>query len=269
MPRFVPYFLMLFLCFGVITNSDADTGNNSEDTATAENPSESDTVSTKTNVKPDQAFSQWGGEGSLGWIASRGNTDNKSLNADLKIKFKIKSWLHNFSVKTKKISEEETVTAERYLYTQQARLRFSKKTYIFEALRYDDDRFDGFEYQSSVTVGVGWYLIDSDRQNFDLEFGAGSRRTRLETGDESSSENVGRISQHYDVKLTETSELIEDLLIETGESNTLSELTTAFKVSINKKLALKLSYNVKHNSDPQPGNKKTDRTTSANLVYGF
>ncbi len=275
--------LLLFACLSALaedstaTNNptavEPDSGLETDDTT----PSKEQKLENSVTNVPQSALaaestiykSGVGGEGSLGWIATRGNTNSKSLNADLKIDFRLGSWLHNFSVKAKQISEDKVVTSERYLYTQQARLSLSEHTYIFEAARYDDDRFDGFDYQASVTFGVGWFIIESDRQNLDLEFGTGYRQTALSALSGSSGEKIGRLSQHYDVRLSETSELIEDLLVEAGESNTTTEITTAFKVSINNKLALKLSYNVKQSSDPQPGKNNTDRTTSANLVYGF
>lgn len=209
------------------------------------------------------------GEGSLGWISNKGNTNNDSLNADLKINLEKKRWSHKIVVTAKKVRDEKIVTAERYLFTEKSDYTMSEHTYAFWSLRYDDDRFDGFEYQASASIGIGWKLLDREDHHFDLSLGAGYRQTELSLTGEDNDETIGRFSQHYDVRLSQSSELIQDLLVESGESNTTSEFTTAFKVSINGNLALKLSYNVKHNSNPPPGNVDRDRTTSANLVYGF
>ena len=42
-----------------------------------------------------------------------------------------------------------------------------------------------------------------------------------------------------------------------------------FSVSMTKKLALKLAYQVRYNSDVALGFKKTDQLLTTNLVYGF
>ena len=38
---------------------------------------------------------------------------------------------------------------------------------------------------------------------------------------------------------------------------------------MNEKLALKLGYQIRHNSDVSPGKKKTDQLVTTNLVYKF
>ncbi|MBN1377884.1 MAG: DUF481 domain-containing protein [Gammaproteobacteria bacterium] len=222
------------------------------------------------NTAPEQPpVKQFSGEGSLGWISSKGNTNNDSLNADLKAVLRSGRWLHSFAITAKKVKEEDVVTAERYLFTEKSDLAISEMTYAFESLRYDDDRFDGFEYQTSATIGIGWHLINVDTQHLNLELGAGYRRSELTATAEENSETISRLAQHYDVKLGDTTQLYQDLLIESGNLNTTSEFTAGLKLKINSKLALKLSYNVKHNSDPAPDNESTDRTTTINLVFGF
>ncbi len=150
-------------------------------------------------------------------------------------------------ITAKKVRDENVVTAERYVFTAKSDLALSEMTYAFGSLRYDDDSFDGFEYQASAALGIGWHLVNYDTQHLDLELGAGYRKTELTVTGEESSEAIGRLAQHYDINLGETSQFFQDLLVESGDSNTTTEFTAGLKVKINSKLALKLSYNVKHN----------------------
>jgi putative salt-induced outer membrane protein len=218
---------------------------------------------------PPEHENGFSGEGSLGWISNNGNTNNESLNGSIKTTIRSDWWAHNFSVSAKRVRDERTVTAERYVFTEKSDFTFSDTSYAFASLRYDDDRFDGFDYQASATVGIGWYLISSDTQHFDLELGAGYRKAKLSATGEKNNEVISRLAQHYDINFTNTSQFFQDMVIESGNTNTASEFIAGLKVSMNSKLALKVSYNVKRNSDPAPGSEKTDRTTAINLVFGF
>jgi putative salt-induced outer membrane protein len=58
-------------------------------------------------------------------------------------------------------------------------------------------------------------------------------------------------------------------LIETGSNNTFLQNDAGLAVSMNEKLALKLGYQVRHNSDVSPGKENTDQLITTNLVYKF
>jgi putative salt-induced outer membrane protein len=114
-----------------------------------------------------------------------------------------------------------------------------------------------------------------------MEIGIGYRRnqptpTATTSADEDSPEEIiSRLAEHYDVVLTDSTKFFQDLLIESGDSNTTSELGLGLKVDMNDSVALQLSYNVKRNSnppdsgDPDDPTVKTDRTMRLSLVFGF
>ncbi|HEX7025728.1 MAG TPA: DUF481 domain-containing protein [Gammaproteobacteria bacterium] len=208
------------------------------------------------------------GEGGLGMAVNRGNTESESLNAKLKLTFEHGRWKHQFVVDARKTSENEMTIGERYLFTEKTDYNLSERTYAFGAFRYDDDRFSGFEYQSSLTAGIGWHLIDSDKTRFDLEVGAGHKESKLETGlvDE---ETIGRFGEHFETQLTDTTRITQDLLVESGSDQTTSEFNTALNVAMNSHLALQLSFGIKHNSNPPAGLEDTDSVSSINLIYNF
>jgi putative salt-induced outer membrane protein len=250
---------------------DVSTPVDDSDTAEQDSTGQSDNTEAENTAPESPAKSENGfsGEGSLGWISNNGNTNNESLNGGIKTIIRSDWWAHSFSVSAKRVRDERAITAERYVFTEKSDFTFSDTSYAFASLRYDDDRFDGFEYQASAAIGIGWYLISSDTQHFDLELGAGYRKAKLSATGEKNNEKISRLAQHYDINFTDTSQFFQDLVIESGNTNTASEFIAGLKVSMNSNLALKLSYNVKRNSNPAPGSEKTDRTTAINLVFGF
>ncbi|GIX22127.1 MAG: hypothetical protein KatS3mg121_0910 [Gammaproteobacteria bacterium] len=245
------------------------------ETASAETAS-AETASAET--APAQAADtapSWTGQGGLGWIVNRGNSDNASVNGKFDLSRLHGGWSHRLGLTMKRVEERATITAERYLFTAKTEYRYSHWHYAFVSARYDDDRFDGFDYQASLTTGLGWHLIDRDTQHLDVELGAGRRQNRPADTGPTQAETIWRLAQHHDLQLGADAQWFQDLLVEASERNTASELTFGLKVAVNSHLALEVSHGIKHNSDPPPSADpaveilKTDRTTRITLVFGF
>jgi len=140
--------------------------------------------------------------------------------------------------------------------------------YMFGNLRYEDDRFSGYDYQLSESIGYGLRFVDRDTLRMDLEVGLGGRQIRTEGG-VSDSEAILRGAGRLAWTLSETAVFSEDLLIESGSDNTFSESVSALKLKINGNLAMKLSLTVRHSSQVPADTEATDTVTSVNLVYDF
>lgn len=222
-----------------------------------------------TTEQPSNKEKAFQGEGSLGLIINSGNSNNKSLNGNIKAQYKHSKWQHKFEIKAKKVQEKEKVKAERYLFTENSSYTFSERTFAFVSLRYDDDRFDGFDYQASLSSGLGWHLIDQKKTHLDVELGLGRRENVATKTQIRTEENIRRFSQHFNTTISKTTKLTEDILVESSDQNTTSEFNVGVRVAINTAVALKVGYNVKKNSDPPENTEPTDRTTSVTLVFGF
>lgn len=209
------------------------------------------------------------GKGGLGLIVNRGNTNNENFNATLQLAVESTSWKHTFGIDALKTTEGETTVAERYLFTEKTDYTLNEHAYIFGALRYDDDRFSGFKYQASLTTGLGWRVIDSDRTLFELELGGGYKRSKLEIDDTNEKETIGRFGEQFRIQLTESTQFSQNLLTEWGDDQTISEFKAALNVAMNSRLAIQIGYTIKHTSNPPLDRKDTDRSTSVNLVYSF
>ncbi len=213
---------------------------------------------------------KWTVEGGLGLVINNGNTNNQNLNANVQFEYAGDAWTHRTRFDATNTEEEDDVTGERYLLLHKSSYDFSELTYVFGALRYDKDRFSGFDYQASISGGIGWHFIRQERQTFDFELGAGYKESEQnEAPFEKIDEVIFRIAGGYMLKITENTEFTQGLLVEIGESNTSTDSETALAVSMTDKLALRLAYIVRHNSDPPAGNTSMDRRTTVNLIFKF
>lgn len=212
---------------------------------------------------------EWKGEGDLGYNSVAGNSESEALAVKLLISYVQNDWTHKAEVSANTASTDDKTSAEAYTFNFNSRYEFNEDVYGFGNYRYQDDRFSAFEYQSSLTGGVGYHVIKTEETILDAEIGAGFRSSERRLNQEKEDEAVilGKVS--YKQQLTDTTKLESYLLSEAGEENTYLEAEVAVKVAMTEQLALKIAYLAKHNTDVDPGTEKTDRYTTVSLNYNF
>jgi putative salt-induced outer membrane protein len=149
------------------------------------------------------------------------------------------------------------------------------------AARYEHDDFGANLWQGIVSLGYGYIALKDERNELSFEVGPGYKRyrpadTHIIVDSESvavrqptESEMVGRGLLNYKYKLTANTSFDDTLLVEAGSKNTYLQNDAGLAVSMTKKLALKVGFQVRHNTDVLPGTKNTDTLTTTNLVYSF
>ncbi len=204
----------------------------------------------------------------LGVVAARGNTDSETISFGVSAENDLRHWRHRGRFDALRSEEQDEATAERYLLEYNLNYKLSERSYVFGNLRHDRDLFSGFDFQLSETAGYGRLWVPRATLRLELQGGGGARQSRVTDG-ERQNEGIVRGAFLLRWAFAENAELRQHLTVESGESNTLTESLTSLKTKIVGKLGLKLSLNVRHNSDVPEGVKRTDTLTSINLVYDF
>jgi putative salt-induced outer membrane protein len=226
---------------------------------------------------------EWIGKGQLGFLDSKGNSDAESINGAIDMSRIDDAWKNAFHIEGLYGKSAGIVSAERILAREQTDYAISAATFAFGALRYEHDEFDGFQYQASLTGGVGYKFIDSDDDKLTAQVGAGYRRLRPETINkdpvsgavvsrvplDASGEAIGTVGTDYLHKFTPTTTLTNKFLVEYGSTNTLAHDEIALAVKMSTRLALSVGYAVTDNSKPPAPLKKVDTVTTVNLVFAF
>lgn len=241
----------------------------------------------------------WSGSGEVGFAAARGNAKSESLNAKLQLKKEDDTWKNHFylnalrnkgEVKTTVVEDGEPttvssfqLTSNRYEAGASVGYKLDERSYIVGALRYENDDFSAYEYQSVASIGYGYTMLKNERSELSFEIGPGYKRYRpvdtfTTVGDppeivvvhsDAEGEFVGRGLIAYRHKITDNTAFENTTLVEAGQDNTFLQNDAGLSVSINKSFALKVGYQVRHNSDTSPGTEKTDQLLTTNLVYNF
>jgi putative salt-induced outer membrane protein len=209
------------------------------------------------------------GNFSLGAIATSGNTESESANAELEAALEYAVWRHRVRASGYRASEEGETTAERYAAGVQSDYKFSARSYLFASARYERDEFGAFERRASVAAGVGRRFLDTERWLLELEAGAGRRVQEPAGSDTRERETIGRFRGGLRWSFAEGAALRQDVQVESGDSNTYTESVTALSSKLAGAWSLRVAYTVQHNSDVPAGTENTDTITSVSLEYGF
>jgi putative salt-induced outer membrane protein len=211
----------------------------------------------------------WSGEVSLAYILSNGNSENETLGTKSKVIRNGDKWRGTGRFDAVNSSSEEERTAEKYFVSGQLDNKLDDVSYLFTLLEHEDDRFSGFHYQTSLTVGYGRTFIDDGIHKLSAEVGPGYRRSEVEAGDSLDEEAVIRAAVDYGWQVSESAEFTEEFSSVIGDERSVSKSLTKLKVKINASLAMSLGYDLKYTSDVPPDTAKTDSTTLVGLDYSF
>ena len=210
----------------------------------------------------------WSGSATLGFLSTSGNTESTSLNSGFELIYESGNWLHGLSGRAINSSQDDESIAEAYNLDWRTEYNFSETSYIVGRLDWRKDRFSGFDQQFSQTVAYGRRLIDTGNHLLAVEIGAGAKQFDAADGTDSS-DAVARGYLDYTWSFSETASFQQEVLVESGDTNTLIESISALKARLLGDLALVASFTVRNNSDVPAGTEETDTFSALSLEYTF
>jgi putative salt-induced outer membrane protein len=224
----------------------------------------------------------WTGKTEAGLVLARGNADTTTANVKLDATDTIDAWKHKAHLAFLYGESADFSTAQRLEAAWETDYKFKKHAFVFGSINGEDDRFDGFVYQATLSTGLGYDFIDSDATKLTATLGVGYRRLQpeqlLRDADgrviarikgESTSDGVATAGLDYQQQMTKTTKLTDKLVVQSGGQDTSVGNDFAVSVDMTRSLALSVGYGLRYNSAPSFGTKTTDQLTTVNLVYHF
>jgi len=236
----------------------------------------------------------WSGSGEFGFASATGNSRSQNINAKLGLNQENDQWKNSFFLDALRSKSQQrlvdaagnTITqfktaASRYDTGASVGYKLDPRSYIVTAARYEHDQFGANLWQGIVSLGYGYIALKDDRNELSFEIGPGYKRYRpadvflaingasVRQQQPTQSEAVARGLVNYKYKLTDNTALEDTFLMEAGSKNTYLQNDVGLAVSMTRKLALKIGFQVRHNSNVLPSVKQTDTLTTTNLVYSF
>ncbi|WP_342631009.1 YdiY family protein [Marinobacter alkaliphilus] len=223
-----------------------------------------------------QDSENWKGEAELGLLKTSGNTEETKVNTRLGLQYETQTWRNTGEFSSRYTEAEDQTTAEEYKAALEADYKFDDQQYWFVRGSYEDDRFSGYDFESTLTTGYGNRVWQAgDRSFLDLSVGGGYRYNKLKEdnadGRDVEEEAIARLAGQFDYALSDTALFRQKLSTEIGldDNNTISQSETSLQSNIVGSLSMKAAFRVKHVSDAPVGSDKTDTETSLSLLYGF
>jgi putative salt-induced outer membrane protein len=243
----------------------------------------------------EASAADWTGTGEFGLAFARGNSESETINARFSLRQDAEPWLYEFTAgglrakgeiitvnaNTGAIRRESVSNANRYDLGGKVGRRIGERVYLYGSGRYDRDDFAAFRWQFSSTVGLGYEFIKEERTTLTSELGLGWRRfqpidivvvepppPRVVRPDSDDS-MIARLGVDFAHKLTDTTDVVNKLVVESGGGTTFAQNDLGVSVRINERFALRTGFQLRHNSDVPPGVSKTDRLLTTNIVVGF
>ena len=213
----------------------------------------------------DESFS---GRVALGYLATSGNAENKTLSTTFDLDWTYAPWHHALTGAAVRASTNTVTTAEAYSLDWQSDYDLNERSYLFGVIAWNDDRFSGYDQQIREVVGYGRRFIDTERHALNGEVGVGARQADLRDGT-SQDETILRLSGDYLWTISETAEFSQSLAIDSGSDNTYTETITKLTMDILGNRSIVVSYTIKNNSDVPAGTVNTDTFTAIAFEYAF
>jgi putative salt-induced outer membrane protein len=215
------------------------------------------------------AVADWTGKGDIGASFATGNSESQAASANLELKNTVGKWQHTFGLAGNYAYDgnESNKTAQRWEVRGQTQYELTERAYAFGAGRYEDDEFSQYDFQSSLAGGLGYKFIDTERTKLWAQAGPGYRYAEVAATGETEDGIIFRGDAGFEHQLTETTKIVDRLLVEAGSDNTYVQNDLGLEVTITGALGLRVGYQIRHNTDVEPTIEKTDTLLTVGLLY--
>lgn len=212
----------------------------------------------------------WKPSAEAGLVATSGNSDTLNVNGRFALDGEDETWIHNYYALALRNETDNETTANRYEFGGRSGWKFGERSYLFGALRYENDDFSTFDYQTVASIGYGVFAIRSEPTTLLFEVGPGYRWAKFadDTADPDNADGaVLRGLMDFKHRFTANTTMFDTLVVEAGSDNTFVQNDIGVAVSMTRTLALKAAFQVRYNTDAPGSSDDTDTLTTLNLVW--
>ncbi|HTY49685.1 MAG TPA: DUF481 domain-containing protein [Steroidobacteraceae bacterium] len=215
-----------------------------------------------------------------GYVSSKGNTNATTANVKLDVVHQYDVWKHELSLQYVYGTQNGYTNAERLDAMWQSNYNFSGRLYVFGQLVFDDDQFNGFEYQGTASAGLGYSIFKTAATMLNVQLGAGYSRMRPMTLIDDANgnvvghtllpvqdETVATTTIDFTHQFNAATKLLETLYVQSGDLDTLLKNDLGLQVSMSKSLSLTAGYEIRLNTNPPVGTERKDTLITLNLTY--
>lgn len=215
----------------------------------------------------------WTGEGSLSAGVTTGNTETTDLGLAFDVNRDYGVWAVGARASADYGETDGTETKNRFFLGGNVDRQINDKLFGFGQVSYEQDEFSGFESRSYIGGGLGYEIFSGDALNWTVRAGPGLKIDEVldpVTGDVNTEESVGASAQsNYAYQFNDNVGFTNDTTVLYAETSTQIGNITALTASLTDTLSARVSFEVRHDTDPVEGFEDTDTISRVSLVYAF
>lgn len=204
----------------------------------------------------------------LGGVFTSGNTEEQNVRYGVTVDWLRETWEYQFTSDGLRNSRDGDTTAQKLYHVARGRRELSETSYFALRGSYEDDRFSGFDYQADFTASYGRsWLTNRDNMSLDTDIGPGYRKSESDEG--STNELIIRLAGEYEWAISDTASFYQNLALEFGEDSNIYRSETGIQSEVMENISLRVSFNIKRQTEVPFGKEKTDTETAITLVWTF
>ncbi len=214
----------------------------------------------------------WKGSLGLAYLATSGNSDTQTFGLDFNMTRRPDPWGIELKAAFNRASDSGSTTAERYLAAVRGSRAFNERWQAFAGLSGEKNTFSGYDLLAVLETGVTYNALLGPVHTLSFDLGL----TYTDENRVAPAPNVNYmgaiVGLGYAWKLSDTASLSErfDVFPNFKESSDwrLSS-ATALQAALNKRLAIKVGFEVRYRNQPIDDLKSTDTTSTVSLVVNL
>lgn len=221
----------------------------------------------------------WTGEGSLSAGITTGNTDTRDLGLGVKLGRDGEVWRTGLEALADYGEIDGAEAKNRVFLAGQLDRKFGERAYAFGRGSYEADEFSGFDSRIFLGGGLGYSILTGERASWSIEGGPGIKIDEVKEqvvlpgpviipGETVESFSVVGASK-FAYAFNDSVKLTNDTSALYAEESTQLTNSLALTAALTGALSARVSFDVRHDTNPPIGFEDTDTATRVSLVYAF
>ncbi|MEM7329621.1 MAG: DUF481 domain-containing protein [Pseudomonadota bacterium] len=230
----------------------------------------------------DEAADGWSGEGSLSAGITTGNTETTDLGLGVDMARTVNVWTVGVQATADYGETDGAETKNRIFLGTNLDRQINDRLFGFGQLTYERDEFSGFESRAFIGGGLGYDVLASDATTWTVRGGPGLKIDEIEAvldtttvpatvlSPATTEESFGAIAQsNFAHQFNDNVAFTNDTTAVYAETSTQLGNIAAVTATLTDTLSARVSFEVRHDTDPVQGFESTDTISRVSLVYGF
>ncbi|APG62285.1 hypothetical protein LPB140_05110 [Sphingorhabdus lutea] len=213
-------------------------------------------------------FQNWHGSGEFGAFQSSGNSENIGISAGIKLLKESKSWRLKFNAQGDFQRSNGVTSREQIIVGLEPHYVINDRLFAYGLTQFERDKFQGFLERYTLSGGLGYQIIKTDIVQLDVKAGPAWRDTKFTDG-RSDVSIAGLAAANFKTNIASNIIFRQDASAYVQSGNSSLAALSALDAKLSDNLTARLSYQVKHETNPPAGREKTDTLSRVTVIVGF